>query len=76
MAMRKIPVDDQDYLNLSLEEIAEQTSAPTGTVKWRLHAALKRLRGLLKRLGPTTITAVRDSRLPPEDKRAAKDKGR
>jgi RNA polymerase sigma-70 factor (ECF subfamily) len=64
------------YLSLSLEEMAEQASAPTGTVKWRLHAALKRLRGLLYRLSPATITAIRDSRLPPEDKRVAKDKGR
>jgi RNA polymerase sigma-70 factor (ECF subfamily) len=64
------------YLNLSLEEMAERSSAPTGTVKWRLHAALKRLRGLLYRLGPTTITAIREGRLPPEDKRAVKDKRR
>jgi RNA polymerase sigma-70 factor (ECF subfamily) len=64
------------YLNLSLEEIAEQSDAPTGTVKWRLHAALKRLRGLLYRLSPATITAMRDGQLPPEDQRAAKDKGR
>jgi RNA polymerase sigma-70 factor (ECF subfamily) len=64
------------YLGLSLEEMAERTSVPTGTVKWRLHAALKRLRGLLSRLSPATITAIRDRRLPPGDKWVAKDKGR
>jgi RNA polymerase sigma-70 factor (ECF subfamily) len=64
------------YLSLSLEEMAEQSRTPTGTVKWRLHAALKRLRGLLYRQSPTTITAIRDGRLPPEDQQAVKDKRR
>jgi RNA polymerase sigma-70 factor, ECF subfamily len=64
------------YLSLSLEEMAERSNAPTGTVKWRLHAALKRLRGLMYRQNPATITAIRDSRLPPEDRRVAKDKER
>jgi RNA polymerase sigma-70 factor, ECF subfamily len=64
------------YLGLSLEEMAEQSNAPTGTVKWRLHAALKRLRGLLYRLSPATITAIRDNQRPPKDHRMAKDKER
>jgi RNA polymerase sigma-70 factor (ECF subfamily) len=64
------------YLSLSLEEIAEQSNAPIGTVKWRLHAALKHLRGLLYRLNLATITAIHGSRLPQEDQRAAKDKER
>jgi RNA polymerase sigma-70 factor (ECF subfamily) len=64
------------YLGFSLEEMAERSNAPTGTVKWRLHAALKRLRGLLYRLNPATIKAIRGSRLPPADHRMAKDKER
>ncbi|MDP9372692.1 MAG: RNA polymerase sigma factor [Chloroflexota bacterium] len=34
-------------LDLSLKEIAETLACPEGTVKWRLHAALGRLRALI-----------------------------
>jgi RNA polymerase sigma-70 factor (ECF subfamily) len=69
------------YLGLSLEEMAERSSIPTGTVKWRLHAALKRLRGILYRLSPTTSTATRAGQSPPGklpagNRQPAKDKGR
>ena len=36
------------YLGLSEAEIADDQAAPKGTVKWRLHAARERLRGLLR----------------------------
>jgi RNA polymerase sigma-70 factor (ECF subfamily) len=36
------------YLGLSKAEVAEQLVCPPGTVKWRLHAARKRLRRLLR----------------------------
>jgi RNA polymerase sigma-70 factor, ECF subfamily len=64
------------YLDLSLEEMAEQSSVPTGTVKWRLHAALKRLHGLLSRLNPDAITATRAGKSPPGNHQPAKDKER
>lgn len=35
------------YLGLSLEEISEEIAAPSGTVKWRLHKARKRLKKIL-----------------------------
>ena len=35
------------YLGLSEDEMSDQINIPSGTVKWRLHAARKRLRGLL-----------------------------
>jgi RNA polymerase sigma-70 factor (ECF subfamily) len=38
------------YLGLSEAEMAEQLDCPPGTVKWRLHAARKRLRRLLRPL--------------------------
>jgi len=40
------------YLGLGEAEIAEKWSCPRGTVKWRLHAARKRLRTLLRTLRP------------------------
>jgi RNA polymerase sigma-70 factor (ECF subfamily) len=40
------------YLGLSEAEMAEQLDCPPGTVKWRLHAARKRLRRLLRPLWP------------------------
>lgn len=64
------------YLGLSLEEMAERSNTPTGTVKWRLHAALKRLRGLLYRLSPDAITASRAGQLPAGNRQPAKDKER
>jgi len=42
------------YLGLSDAEIAAQQACPPGTIKWRLHAARDRLRGLL---GPWRLTA-------------------
>jgi RNA polymerase sigma-70 factor, ECF subfamily len=36
------------YLDLSVAEIATRLACPPGTVKWRLHAARERLRGLLR----------------------------
>jgi RNA polymerase sigma-70 factor (ECF subfamily) len=36
------------YLGLSEAEMAEELACPPGTVKWRLHAARKRLRRLLR----------------------------
>ena len=41
------------YLNLSEAEMADELACPPGTVKWRLHAARKRLRTLLRPLWPT-----------------------
>jgi RNA polymerase sigma-70 factor (ECF subfamily) len=38
------------YLGLSEAEMAKQLDCPPGTVKWRLHAARKRLRRLLRPL--------------------------
>jgi RNA polymerase sigma-70 factor (ECF subfamily) len=40
------------YLGLGEAEMAEKWSCPRGTVKWRLHAARKRLRALLRSLRP------------------------
>lgn len=37
------------YLGLSEAELASELDIPSGTVKWRLHAARKQLRGLLGR---------------------------
>lgn len=36
------------YLGMTEEEIAGQSDEPRGTIKWRLHAARQRLRGLLQ----------------------------
>lgn len=41
------------YLDLSEAEMADELACPPGTVKWRLHAARKRLRTLLHPLWPT-----------------------
>jgi RNA polymerase sigma factor (sigma-70 family) len=38
------------YAGLSTAQVAERLALPPGTVRWRLHAAHHRLRGLLKRL--------------------------
>lgn len=46
------------YLGLSEEELADQLNSPPGTVKWRLHAARKHLRGLLARFHIATSTIV------------------
>lgn len=35
------------FLDMDEAEIARRSDEPTGTIKWRLHAARKRLRGLL-----------------------------
>ena len=35
------------YIGLSEDEMSDQINVPVGTIKWRLHAARKRLRGLL-----------------------------
>lgn len=40
------------YLDMSEQEMADALETPAGTVKWRLHAARKRLRGLLQRTLP------------------------
>ena len=40
------------YLDLSEAEMAGELACPPGTVKWRLHAARKRLRTLLRPLWP------------------------
>ncbi|HLU08255.1 MAG TPA: sigma-70 family RNA polymerase sigma factor, partial [Oceanobacillus sp.] len=37
------------YFDMSEEEMAAQFNAPPGTIRWRLHAARRRLRGLLHR---------------------------
>ena len=42
------------YLGLSETEIAGELDCPPGTVKWRLHAARKRLRALLRPLEPVS----------------------
>lgn len=38
------------YLEMSEQDMAEMLNCPPGTVKWRLHAARQRLRGLLRPL--------------------------
>ena len=40
------------YLDLSEAEMADELACPPGTVKWRLHAARKRLQTLLRPLWP------------------------
>jgi RNA polymerase sigma-70 factor (ECF subfamily) len=42
------------YLGLSEAEMAEQLACPPGTIKWRLHAARKRLQRLLRPLWSAT----------------------
>lgn len=41
------------YLGLSVEEMCAELSSPIGTVKWRLYAARKRLKTLLKSVRDT-----------------------
>lgn len=43
------------YLGLSIEEISAEVISPKGTVKWRLHKARQRLRGLLRHLDRNEI---------------------
>jgi DNA-directed RNA polymerase specialized sigma24 family protein len=40
------------YLGYSEAEISAALQRPAGTVKWLLHTARKRLRGLLSAFGP------------------------
>jgi RNA polymerase sigma-70 factor (ECF subfamily) len=47
------------YLGLSEVEMAGELDCPPGTVKWRLHAARKRLRRLLRSLWPTALGSGR-----------------
>jgi len=47
------------YLGLSEAEMASELACPPGTVKWRLHAARKRLRGLLRPLWSAASKARR-----------------
>lgn len=44
------------YLDMSEEEMAAETDTPAGTIKWRLHAARKRLRGLLVSITGQPVT--------------------
>ena len=37
------------YLDMTAQEIADEMERPVGTIKWRLHHARKRLRGLLNK---------------------------
>jgi len=45
------------YLGLSEAEIAGRMDCPTGTVKWRLHAAREHLRALLSPMFPSRAAA-------------------
>lgn len=53
-ALEKLPpaqraaIVQRYYLGMSEAEMARGEASPTGTIKWRLHAARKRLSGLLK----------------------------
>jgi RNA polymerase sigma-70 factor, ECF subfamily len=53
-ALKKLPpaqraaVVQRYYLGMSEAEMAERNSSPPGTIKWRLHAARKRLSKLLR----------------------------
>lgn len=47
------------YLGLSEAEMAKELACPPGTVKWRLHAARKRLQALLRPLWPGATETVR-----------------
>jgi len=47
------------YLELSGAEMADELACPPGTVKWRLHAARKRLRTLLRPLWPAASGSER-----------------
>jgi RNA polymerase sigma-70 factor (ECF subfamily) len=43
------------YLGLSENELADQLNSPPGTIKWRLHAARKQLRVLLRQFWQSHI---------------------
>lgn len=45
------------YLNMSESDMSDALDTPTGTIKWRLYQARKRLKGLLERalFSPSTI---------------------
>jgi RNA polymerase sigma-70 factor (ECF subfamily) len=47
------------YLDLSGAEMADELACPPGTVKWRLYAARKRLRTLLRPLWPAASGSER-----------------
>jgi len=49
---QRVTIVQRYYLNLSEVEMADELACPPGTVKWRLHAARKRLRTLLRPLWP------------------------
>lgn len=44
------------FLDMSEREISDSEDVPAGTVKWRIHTAKKRLRGLLKQMAGGTAT--------------------
>jgi RNA polymerase sigma-70 factor (ECF subfamily) len=52
-ALQKLPPDQRAavvlryYLGMGEDEMSDQMDVPPGTIKWRLHAARKQLRGLL-----------------------------
>jgi RNA polymerase sigma-70 factor (ECF subfamily) len=52
-ALQKLPPDQRAavvlryYLGLGEDEMSDQMNVPPGTIKWRLHAARKQLRGWL-----------------------------
>jgi len=50
------------YLDLSEAEMADELACPPGTVKWRLYAAQKRLRTLLRPLWPGASESGRGER--------------
>jgi RNA polymerase sigma-70 factor (ECF subfamily) len=62
-ALRKLPPKQRAaivlryYLGLSIREIANEVDAPEGTIKWRLYAARKRLKIMLK-----TIFKLKESK--------------
>jgi len=46
-AEQRAAIVQRYYLDMSEAEMSDAQGAPAGTVKWRLHSARKRLRGLL-----------------------------
>lgn len=51
------------YLGMSEAEMAEEAESPHGTIKWRLHAARKRLRTLLHPLRPVPSTTEKHEKV-------------
>jgi RNA polymerase sigma-70 factor (ECF subfamily) len=49
------------YVGLSEEELATQTNAPLGTVKWRLHSARRQLRALLGQFWQTDVWQAKEA---------------